>query len=67
MGSDKLPGDLKSSIEGLYVGGASVYPGGLILGGSGYLAANKVIEDLGGNKWWSPTKEMDKYVKTYLE
>ncbi len=54
-------------IEGLYVGGASVYPGGLILGGPGYLAANKVIEDLGGNKWWGPTKEMEKYVKTYLE
>ncbi len=54
-------------IEGLYVGGASVYPGGLILGGPGYLAANKVVEDLGGKKWWSPTKDMEKYVKTYLE
>jgi len=54
-------------IEGLYVCGASTYPGGLVLGGPGYLGANKVAEDLGVTKWWKPTPEMQKYIKTYME
>ncbi len=54
-------------IEGLYVCGVSTYPGGLVLGGPGYLGANKVAEDLGVTKWWKPTPEMEKYIKTYLE
>ena len=54
-------------IEGLYVCGVSTYPGGLVLGGSGYLAANKVAEDLGVKKWWKPTPEMERFTKTYLE
>jgi phytoene dehydrogenase-like protein len=54
-------------IEGLYVCGASTYPGGLVLGGPGYLGANKVAEDLGVEKWWKPTSEMERYTKTYLE
>jgi len=54
-------------IDGLYVCGASTYPGGLILGGPGYLAANRVAEDLGLEKWWKPTPEMEKYTRTYLE
>ena len=53
-------------IEGLYVCGASTYPGGLVLGGSGYIGANKVAEDLGVTKWWKPTKEMEQYIKTYV-
>ena len=57
----------KTPIEGLYTGGASNYPGGMVLGGSGYLAANKIAEDLGVTKWWKPTKEMERYTKTYLE
>lgn len=57
----------RTPIEGLYVCGASTYPGGLVLGGPGYLGANKVAEDLGIAKWWKPTPEMDRYIKTYLE
>ena len=53
-------------IEGLYVCGASTYPGGLVIGGPGYLAANKVADDLGVERWWKPTPEMEKYIKTYL-
>ena len=56
----------KTPIQGLYTGGASNYPGGMILGGPGYIAANRVAEDMGVKKWWKPTKEMDKYTKTYL-
>ncbi len=59
--------DTKTPIEGLYTCGASNYPGGLVLGGSGYLGANKVAEDLGVTKWWKPTPEMERYIKTYLE
>jgi phytoene dehydrogenase-like protein len=54
-------------IEGLYVCGVSTYPGGLVLGGPGYLGANKVAEDLDVKKWWKPTPEMERYIKTYLE
>jgi phytoene dehydrogenase-like protein len=57
----------KTPIEGLYVCGVSVYPGGLVLGGPGYLGANKVAEDLGVKKWWKPTSAMERYIKTYLE
>jgi len=57
----------KTPITGLYTAGASTYPGGCVLGGPGYLGANKVAEDLGVRKWWKPTAEMEKYTKTYLE
>jgi phytoene dehydrogenase-like protein len=53
-------------IQGLYVCGASTYPGGLVLGGPGYLAANKVADDMGLKKWWKPTPAMEKYTRTYL-
>ena len=56
----------KTPVEGLYVCGVSTYPGGLVLGGSGYLAANRVAEDMGVTKWWKPTTEMEKFTKTYM-
>ena len=46
------PNDLCSRsatpIPGLFVGGASMYPGGMILGGAGFLAAGAVREFLNG-------------------
>jgi len=54
-------------IEGLFVCGASTYPGGLVIGGPGYLAAGKIADHLGVERWWKPTPEMDKYTKTYLD
>jgi phytoene dehydrogenase-like protein len=53
-------------IEGLYTCGASNYPGGMVLGGPGYIGANKVAEDLGVTKWWKPTRAMERYIQTYL-
>jgi len=53
-------------IPGLYTCGASNYPGGAILGGPGYLGANRVAEDLGIKKWWKPTPTMQKYLDDYL-
>ncbi len=54
-------------IQGLYVCGASTYPGGLVLGGPGYLAANRVADDLDVKRWWKPTTEMERYTRTYLD
>ena len=56
----------KTPIEGLYLCGASTYPGGMVTGGPGYVAANKVAEDLGVQKWWKPTPAMQKYIETYM-
>jgi phytoene dehydrogenase-like protein len=53
-------------IEGLYTCGASNYPGGMVLGGPGYIGANRVAEDLGVAKWWKPTRAMQRYIDTYL-
>jgi phytoene dehydrogenase-like protein len=39
-------------IEGFYVCGASTYPGGMIIGGPGYLGANIIAEDMGVKKTW---------------
>ena len=45
------PNDLcsrsQTPIPGLFVGGASMYPGGMILGGPGYIAAGVVAQFLG--------------------
>ncbi|MCZ7662976.1 MAG: NAD(P)/FAD-dependent oxidoreductase [Thermoleophilia bacterium] len=52
------PNDLCSSnrtpVKGLYVGGASTYPGGMVILGPGYNAARAVTQDLGLSQWWSP-------------
>jgi phytoene dehydrogenase-like protein len=52
------PNDLcsryRTPIKGLYVGGASVYPGGMITAGPGYNVANTVADELGLKKWWTP-------------
>ena len=54
-------------IAGLYTCGASTFPGGLVLGGPGYIGAGKVADDLGVARWWKPTPEMERYIKTYLQ
>lgn len=64
------PSDLceggRTPIDGLYLCGASSYPGGLVIGGAGYIAANTVAEDLGVEKWWSTPRFINEYVETYL-
>ncbi|MBF7083012.1 NAD(P)/FAD-dependent oxidoreductase [Desulfallas sp. Bu1-1] len=51
------PNDLcsryRTPVQGLYVAGASVYPGGMVLLANGYNAAQVVAEDLGITPWWS--------------
>lgn len=65
------PNDLCSSsktpIDGLYLCGASVYPGGLIIGGPGYISANTIAEDIGIKKWWRYNKKIEKFVEEYIK
>jgi len=42
----------RTPIPGLYVGGASVHPGGMVILGPGYNASRVVAEDLGLRVWW---------------
>ena len=42
----------RTPIEGLYLAGASLHPGGGILGACGYIAAGAFLEDLGIKPWW---------------
>jgi len=43
----------RTPIQNLYVGGASVAPGGMVIWGPGYNCANAIAEDFGIEKWWS--------------
>jgi phytoene dehydrogenase-like protein len=43
----------RTPIKNLYLAGSSCYPGGTVIWGAGYGAANAMAEDLGINKWWS--------------
>jgi phytoene dehydrogenase-like protein len=43
---------IRTPIEGLYVCGASVYPGGMIIAGPGYVGANVIAQDMGVKKNW---------------
>ncbi|MDY6972989.1 MAG: NAD(P)/FAD-dependent oxidoreductase [Thermodesulfobacteriota bacterium] len=56
----------RTPIKNLYVGGSSSYPGGCVIWGAGYLAANAVVEDLKGNKWWSEPDTVAKAKKEGL-
>jgi phytoene dehydrogenase-like protein len=42
----------RTPVKKLYLGGASVYPGGCVIWGPGYLVANTVADDLGIERWW---------------
>ncbi len=42
----------RTPIKNLYVGGASVAPGGMVIWGPGYNCANAIAEDYGIEKWW---------------
>ncbi len=42
----------RTPVQGLYLAGGSVHPGGGILGACGYIAAGAVLNDLGIRPWW---------------
>lgn len=43
---------VSTPIQGFYACGASVYPGGMVIGGPGYIGANVIAQDLGVSKTW---------------
>ncbi len=43
----------RTPIKNLYLGGASTYPGGMVLLANGYNVAGVVAEDLALNRWWA--------------
>lgn len=57
------PNDLcsryKTPVDGLYLCGSSVYPGGMITLAPGYLAASVIADDLKLRKWWSPPQYVE--------
>lgn len=44
----------RTPIDGLFMCGSSVHPGGGINGGAGYVAAKVIHEYLGDDPWWDP-------------
>lgn len=42
----------RTPIKNLYLGGASTYPGGMVLLANGYNAAGVIAEDLAIDRWW---------------
>jgi phytoene dehydrogenase-like protein len=44
--------DCRTPVKNLYLGGASVAPGGMVLFGPGYNCANAIADDLAIGKWW---------------
>jgi phytoene dehydrogenase-like protein len=42
----------RTPVKNLYLGGASVAPGGMVLFGPGYNCANAIAEDFSIEKWW---------------
>ncbi len=64
---DELCSSTKTPIEGLYVCGASTYPGGMVTGGPGYIASNAIVDDMGVTKWWKTPAYIEKYVEQYLK
>jgi phytoene dehydrogenase-like protein len=45
-------------VKGLYLCGASVFPGGLVTLGAGYNAASIIAEDLGIKPWWQKPEKV---------
>ena len=57
----------RTPIQGLYVCGASTYPGAMVTGGPSYIASNAIAEDMGVKKWWQIPEFVTRYVDTYLK
>jgi len=44
----------RSAIDGLYMAGSACHPKGGITGGSGYISAGVIAQDLSLKPWWTP-------------
>jgi phytoene dehydrogenase-like protein len=50
----------RTPVKNLYLGGASVAPGGMVLFGPGYNCANAIAEDYSIEKWWTEPEHVTK-------
>jgi phytoene dehydrogenase-like protein len=57
----------RTPVKNLYLCGASMYPGGLVTGGPGYIAAGIIADDLNLDRWWSLPSYIRRYQERYLE
>ena len=57
----------RTPIDGLYVAGSSVHPGGMVIMGPGYNAARAVAEDLGLPLWEEPEMVQRARARGYLD
>jgi len=64
---DQSCSSTRTPVAGLYVCGASTYPGGMVTGGPAYIASDAMVEDLGAKKWWKAPAFVTKYVDTYIK
>jgi len=64
---DQSCSSTRTPVAGLYVCGASTYPGGMVTGGPSYIASDAIVEDMGAKKWWKTPAFVTKYVDTYLK
>jgi phytoene dehydrogenase-like protein len=49
----------RTGIQGLYMAGSASHPKGGISGGSGYISAGVIAEDIGLKTWWKPVDVRD--------
>jgi len=56
----------RTPVKNLYLGGASTYPGAMVIWGSGYLAANAIADDFGVEKWWTTPEYVTKAIQAGL-
>ncbi|MCZ7631418.1 MAG: hypothetical protein M5U19_21250 [Microthrixaceae bacterium] len=56
----------RTGIRGLYLGGASVFPGGMVIGGSGYNAAYAICDDNDVKFPFERPDKVKKYLATYF-
>ena len=64
---DQSCSSTRTPVAGLYVCGASTYPGGMVTGGPSYIASDAIVEDMGAKKWWKTPAYVTKYIDTYLK
>jgi phytoene dehydrogenase-like protein len=57
----------RTPIDGLYLAGSSVHPGGMVIMGPGYNAARAVAQDLGAPLWEEPEMVQRARARGYLE
>ncbi len=56
----------RTPVNGLYLGGASMFPGGMVIGGPGYIAAQVICEDIEVKFPFDRPDRLKRYLDTYF-